>query len=110
MRKQVDKKDFIKAIHNLCLNEELELFVKYDDGHEDEYRFRKINFMDNIIVLYGYLGDNTIGVIQDTYSMTKNEILEELWTGDLSDYDKNKVYIQFTILNKSINEPEYGGC
>lgn len=94
MKKNIDKKWFMGLMSILEPEDDTSIFAEYEDGREVEFVFRKTRFIGEEIILYGFVDDFTIGIIQDTYSATKKEMLEMIWNEDISDYDTRKVYIK----------------
>lgn len=93
-KKYIDKENFTNLINALETNEDASVFVEYENGNDIEFVFRKTRFIGEEIILYGMPSDYTIGIIQDTYAGSKKEMLDLIWTEDMSDYDNHRIYIK----------------
>lgn len=93
--KQIIKDEFINIIDELRTNDEIRIFFEYEeDGTREEYCFKKVDFIGRSIILYAALDDFTVGIVQDEYTMTLNEMLGLIWDEDISNFDTRKVYVK----------------
>ena len=86
---------FQDLIDGLRTGNEIRIYFEYeDDRTREEYCFKRIDFVGRSIILYAALDDFTVGIVQDEYTMTRNEALSLLWDEDISDFDTRKVYVK----------------